>query len=160
MKKYAAVVAVVALFLAPCASAATRAQQLEVKSGWELTVHNFDGKPLAGAKLTVFDGAGKEVRTVTTDVKGKCSLEKLEAGAYRVVVADRAQMSFAVNPKAQVERVTVVLPRPDYAAGGPKKAIALPILLTFILGAIAVAAAGAVIYDEVTDDDDDDKKYP
>jgi hypothetical protein len=162
MRQYTAVVALVAVLLAPCASAAVRAEQLELKGGATVTVRDFDGKALAGAKVVLFDSKGKELRTLTADDQGRCKLAELDGGVYRMVVADRAQVAFRVADDAKVADMTVVLPKPKYAAGGPQKAVALPLLVVFILGGVAVAGAvtwGTVAAIDAADDDDDDE-YP
>ena len=140
MRHYVAVVLVVTLLMAPCASAAVTAQALEMKSGTvSVTVKTHDGKALSGAKMTLVKSGAKDKVTVVADGKGQCGLKDLAAGEYTLEVAGRAMLPFTVSDKAKVNVLLVVLPAPvKYAAGDAKKAMAMPTLTTFIIGAVAV----------------------
>jgi len=135
-----AVLLAVALFLAPCASAAVKAQALEMKSGVvSLTVKEHDGKPLPKATVKLLGADGKVKLTIVADKNGECALKDLKPGAYKLVLADRAMLPFTVSDKGKVTTLLVVLPPPPkYAAGEAKKALAMPTLATFIIGTVAV----------------------
>lgn len=139
MRHYVAVVLVVTLFMAPCASAGIAARALEMKAGTiSVTVKTHDGKALSGAKLTLLKNGAKDKVTVVADKKGQCGLKDLAAGEYTLEVAGRAMLPFTVSEKVKVSELLVVLPAPvKYAAGSVKKT-ALPTLTTFIIGALAV----------------------
>ena len=140
MKSYVAVLVAMALLMAPCASAAVKADALELKTGTiALTVKDHDGKALPKAEVKLLGTDGKVQRTVTTDDEGKSELKDMKAGSYKLVIASRAVLPFAVSDKAKVDTLLVVLPAPvKYAAGDAKKAFVLPTLLTFVIGAVAV----------------------
>ena len=141
MKHYVAVMLVVALLMAPCASAAVRAQALEMKTGTiSVTVKTHDGKVLPRAALTLLKTGTKVKVTIVADEKGQCGLKDLDAGEYKLVVAGRAILPFTVSDKAKVSDLLVVLPAPPkYAAGEVRQAWAMPTLTTFIIGTVAVA---------------------
>jgi len=140
MKHCIAVVMAVSLLMAPCASAAVKAQELELKPGAvSVSVKTHDGKPLPGAKMTLVKAGSKVKRTITADAKGMCTLKGLDAGTYKLVVAGQAMLPFTVSSKAKVNTVVVVLPPPaKYAAGDAKEAWTMPTLTTFIIGAVAI----------------------
>lgn len=140
MKDIVAVSLAVALLLAPCASAAVKAQELVIKSGAiSLTVKTHDGKPLPKATVKLLGADGKVKLTVVADKNGECALKDLKPGAYKLILADRAMLPFTVSDKGKVTTLLLVLPPPPkYAAGEAKKALAMPTLTTFIIGAVAV----------------------
>ena len=142
MRRYVAVLATVVLLMAPCASADVRAQQLELRCGTAtLTVRNHDGTPLPAAEIKLQTREGRPLQTVACDKRGAGTLKDLRPGSYRVVVARRAIVPFSVNDKARLSSLLIVLPAPPrYAAGEPRRALALPTLLVFIIGGLAVAA--------------------
>jgi len=135
------VLAIVLMVMTPCASAAVKAQQLEMKAGTAtVTVKEHTGRVLEKAEVALKGASGKTVATFATDKKGQFTVKDLAPGAYRLVVANRAQVPFSVTDKANVTSLVVVLPAPPkYAAGQPKRAFAMPTLLVFIIGAAAVA---------------------
>ena len=103
MKGIVAVAVAVAVFLAPCASAAVKAQTLEMKSGTiSLTVKEHDGNALPGAEVKLIGEDGKAKLTVTADKKGECGLKDVKAGAYKLIIANRAMLRFTVSDKAKV----------------------------------------------------------
>ncbi|MFH1731252.1 MAG: prealbumin-like fold domain-containing protein [Planctomycetota bacterium] len=140
MKHSIAVVMAVSLLMAPCSSAAVKAQELELKAGAvSVSVKTHDGKPLPGAEMTLVKEGSKVKLTITADAKGMCILKDLDAGTYKLVVAGQAMLPFTVSSKAKVDTVVVVLPPPaKYAAGDAKEALAMPSLTTFIIGAVAI----------------------
>ena len=140
MKDCMAVLLAVVLFLAPCAPAAVRAQALELKTGTaSLSIKDHDGTGLAKALVKLMTADGELQRTVTADPQGECELKDLKVGSYKLIIADRAVLPLTVSDKGKVTSLLVVLPAPvKYAAGDAKKAFALPTLLTFIIGAVAV----------------------
>jgi len=140
-----AVVVMVALLLAPCATAVAKPQALEVKPGTlSVTVKSHEGEVLADAEVKLLDADGKAALTATVDKNGMCELEELEAGSYKLVVADRAMLPFTVSDKAEVDTLLVVMPPPvKYAAGDAKEAMTLPTIVTFAVGTIAI---GIVLY--------------
>ena len=146
MKGYVAIVLAVVFVMAPCASAAIKAQALELKAGEvSVTVRTHDGKVLPQAELKLQDAEGEVLDTFVCDKEGKCTIEDLKPGSYELVVAGKAKLLFTVGEKAEVDTVLVVLPAPvKYAAGDAHKALRIPTLLTFIIGA-AVVATGVVI---------------
>ena len=149
MRSYVAVVVIVSFLLAPCAQADVKTQQLELKAGdVAVTVRNHDGREFANAGAKLLNSADKEVSTMAADAKGKGVLKDLKPGDYKLVVADRAIVNFTVSDKAKVTKVLIVLPAPPrYAAGAEKKAIAMPTLLTFIIGTAAIVGLGFLIFD-------------
>jgi|GEM_PF-4643950 len=146
MKGCTAIVLAVMFVMAPCASAAVKAQALELKAGEvSVTVRTHDGKVLPRAELTLQDTDGEVFDTFVCDKEGRCTITGIEPGSYELVVAGKAKLLFTVGEKAEVDTVLVVLPAPvKYAAGDAKKAFAIPTLLTFIIGA-AVVATGVVV---------------
>ena len=146
MKGYLATVLAVMFVMAPCASAAVEAQALELKAGEvSVNVRTHDGKVLPQAELTLQDTEGEVLDTFVCDKKGKCTIKGLEPGSYELVVAGKAKLVFTVGEKAEVDTVLVVLPAPvKYAAGDAHKALRIPTLLTFIIGAAVVATGMAV----------------
>ena len=126
-----------------------KTQQLELKAGdVAVTVRNHDGREFANAGAKLLNSADKEVATMAADAKGKGVLKDLKPGDYKLVVADRAIVNFTVSDKAKVTKVLIVLPAPPrYAAGAEKKAIAMPTLLTFIIGTAAIVGLGFLIFD-------------
>lgn len=140
MRHSIAVVMVVSLLMAPCASAAVKAQELELKAGAvSVSVKTHDGKPVPGAEMTLLKVGSKVKRTITADAKGMCTLKDLDAGTYKLIVAGRAMLPFTVSSKAKVDTVVVVLPPPaKYAAGDAKETLTMPTLTTFIIGAVAI----------------------
>jgi hypothetical protein len=146
--------------MAPCAYADGRTQRLELGSGTiSTTVKNHDGKPLAKWDLNLFDKDDRLVASAKTDAKGTCKLDGVKPGAYRLVVAKRAAVPFSVSDKAETEELMIVLPAPrKYAAGEAKEAVKLPVLLTFIIGGIAVAGLGYAVFHDGSDTHG--KKHP
>ena len=141
MREYMAVLVIVALVLAPSASVAAAANQLEVKPG-TLSVRVVDhrSKALPEAGLKLMSDTGKVLSTVKADKQGKCSL-KVKAGSYRLLVSGRIIVPFNVSDKAKVADLLVVVPeKPRYAAGqgGPLAWLANPMV---IAGLVAVAIA-------------------
>jgi len=149
MRSYVAVVVIVSFLLAPCAQADVKTQRLELKAGdVAVTVRNHDGREFANAGAKLLNSADKEVATLAADAKGKGVLKDLKPGDYKLVVAERAIVNFTVSDKAKVTKVLIVLPAPPrYAAGAEKKAIAMPTLLTFIIGTAAIVGLGFLIFD-------------
>ena len=148
MRACVVVVATVALFLAPCARADMASEELELKAGTvTVTVRDHDGQALADAELTVLTAEGETELTIQTNAKGKCEIEDLEAGGYRLIVADRGVLPFAVSEKGEVDSILVVLPPPArYASGDAEKAFALPTLAVFIVGALVVVTGGYFLF--------------
>lgn len=146
MRSYVAVAVAVAMFLAPCASAAVRAERLELKPGRAVvTVRDSDGTALPKAEVELQTKAGKAMETFTADEEGVCTLEGLDAGVYRLKVANRAYVPFAVSKKAEHDSAMIILPpRKAYAAGEAEEAVKLPSLTTFIIGG-AVVATGLIL---------------
>ncbi|MFO7900680.1 MAG: carboxypeptidase-like regulatory domain-containing protein [Planctomycetota bacterium] len=146
MRSYVAVVAAVAMFLAPCASAAVRAERLELKPGRAVvTVRDSDGTALAKAEVELETKAGKGMRTFIADEEGVCTLDGLDAGLYRLKVANRAYVPFAVSKKAEHDSAMIILPpQKKYAAGEAEEAVKLPSLTTFIIGG-AVVVGGILL---------------
>ena len=150
MRSAMSVVVMVALLLAPCAAAADSAQALEVKPGTvSVSVKTHDGKALPNAEVRVLNADDEATQTVVADENGECGIEELEAGSYKLVVADRAMLPFTVSDKAKVDTLLVVLPPPvEYAAGDVEKTVTVPVLVTFIVGTIAVGVGGyALLHD-------------
>lgn len=136
----------VAMFVAPCASAAVRVERVELKPGKAVvTVRESDATALPEAGVELQTRAGKLVKAFTADKEGTCTLEGLKAGAYRLKVAGRAYVPFVVSKEAEHRSLLVILPpKEDYAAGGPKDAFHLAWLTNpWVIGA-AVAVAIAV----------------
>jgi len=119
MRSYMAILVAVALLLAPCTTAAAAPNSLEVKPGTlSIKVLDYRGKVMPEASLKLSNEAGNALATVKADKEGKCVLKDLEAGAYKLLVADRAILPFTVSDKAKVTNLIVVVPaRPRYAAG-------------------------------------------
>ena len=142
--RYLCVVMVIVFLWAPCASAAVKAQELELKAGTAaLTVKTHDNKALAEAEIKLLGADDKVLDKVLCDKEGKSSLKDLKVGTYKLIIADRAQLPFTVSEKATVTSVLIVLPPPaKYAAGEAKKMAGVPTLVVFIVGAVAVAGAG------------------
>ena len=148
MRSMVAVVVMVALLLAPCATAVAKPQALEVKPGTlSVTVKSHEGEALSDAEVKLLDADGKSALSATVDKDGKCELEKLEAGSYELVIADRAKVPFTVSDKAEVDTLLVVMPPPaKYAAGDAQKTMTMPTIVTFIIGTIAVGVGAYVVF--------------
>ena len=119
MRSYMTILVAVALLLAPCTTAAAAPNSLEVKPGTlSIKVLDYRGKVMPEASLKLSNEEGKALRTVKADKEGKCALKDLEAGAYKLLVADRIILPFHVSDKAKTTNLIVVVPaRPRYAAG-------------------------------------------
>lgn len=89
--------------------------------------------------MTLLKTGSKVKRVIAADAKGMCTVTDLDAGGYKLIVAGRAMLPFTVSSKGKVDTVVVVLPPPaKYAAGDAEKALTMPSLTTFIIGAVAI----------------------
>ncbi|MFH1732851.1 MAG: hypothetical protein ABIF82_14535 [Planctomycetota bacterium] len=119
MRNYIATLVAVALLLAPCATAVAATDRLEVKPGTlSVKVLDYRSEVMPEASLKLANEEGEALGAVKADKEGKCALNDLEAGAYKLLVADRVILPFIVSDKAKVTNLIVVVPaRPRYAAG-------------------------------------------
>jgi len=148
MRSCIAVLGVVVLFLAPCAYADVKAQELVMKPGTvTVTVTEHNGKVLPKAEIHLKNKEGEVVHKGTTDDEGKCTFKVTKPGTYTLVVPKRALVPFKISDKGELTTLLVALPAPvKYSAGSAKKIVKLPTLLTFIIGGVAVAAVGVAVF--------------
>jgi hypothetical protein len=119
MRAWIGVLVSVCVLLQPVAVAEVKVRRAVFNEGTvTVMVKDHIGKPLPKADVKLLSKKGKALQSLKTDAKGECSLEDVETGRYRLVVADRLMVPFHVSSKGKVSKLLVMVPdRPPYGAG-------------------------------------------